>query len=266
MACLVSEHPDFPVTPRLQLLDPYAVCLQALASSDYVVQILRNAYGQADIEHNGEHVSITHMEYRRAFELRTPVFSLVYQPLWDMWKRRDVDSATKAGVDPRLLALLDEMNNHRRRKWVTAIQDLTDAKTALDRSLFGFDDSKFNCDLGVPDGSNVPVDTVFDKGWCIENNGMTIWEERSLKEMNPTGTLFATNPCVPIPRTAPGELATVWVKLRTGKYPATNVLSTWKMVDRRGRLCFPDLKGVYCNIPSRTEPQHLHWPGEPVWT
>jgi Domain of unknown function (DUF4062)/Ig-like domain from next to BRCA1 gene len=246
--CWASDHPDFPVTPDLQVLDPYTICLENLGQSDYVVQLLKAAYGAADIAHNGERVSITHMEYRKAAEQRKPVFSLIYDPLWEYWKTRDVQGATEAGIDPRLFSLIDEMNSRPSRQWITAIRSLAEAKVALESSLFGFDDSQWGQDLGVSDGALVRVNAVINKGWRIKNNGMVIWESRFLEEVSRTDSLSPLDQRVPIPRTLPGEHATVWVRLKAGKSPATNVRSYWKMIDRDGRQCFPRLEGVYCNV------------------
>ncbi len=43
----------------------------------------------------------------------------------------------------------------------------------------------------------------------------------------------------PIPNTLPGELVDIVVEFQA-PYAAMNTRATWKMIDSRGNLCFPD--------------------------
>ena len=249
ITCLLSESPDFPITPSNLSKDTYHICIENLLKCDYVIQLLNRRYGVSDIEDAGEFISIMHKEYREAFRNRLTVFTIAHKKLWDAYNayKKGKPQAYVDNTQKQLFALLDEAQGHQRKKWIFRYETISDIETILRNSFFVFDDSIFVSDVTFPDGSSVKVNEKFEKIWEIKNNGLIVFENRFLKEENPGCGLKPECSLVPLPRTLPGENLQISVVFTAPQYPGTYE-SYWKMVDASGRQCFPWKKGVRCCV------------------
>lgn len=255
ITCLLSEAPDFPVTPPQLSEDVYEACIHNLLGCDYVVQLLNERYGVPDIADAGQLISITHKEYREAFRRRLPVFTLIDKRLWAAYKahkRGGGQTHVREAADKLFhfleeIQFLDEIPGRPRKRWLFRYASLREIESILRTSFLTFDDSVFVADVTIPDGSTVQTNETFEKIWEIRNNGMVVWQDRSLREQNPGCGLLPDTPTVPVPETRPGATARIQVLFRAPKYPAS-VESYWKMVDASGRYCFPWKKGIWCRV------------------
>lgn len=93
----------------------------------------------------------------------------------------------------------------------------------------------------IPHGTLVEPGIFFVKTWRIRNAGSVPWRDRRLERQGPlTGPGLITSPRhVPIPDTAPREIAEIEVPLKAPGYDCSSI-AYFKMVDREGFLCFPD--------------------------
>jgi hypothetical protein len=82
---------------------------------------------------------------------------------------------------------------------------------------------------------------VFEKTWQIKNSGTVSWEGRRLERQGPLlgPGLITSLRYAEIPDTQPGKLAEITTPLKAPTYDCTSV-AYFKMVDKEGRLCFPD--------------------------
>lgn len=90
------------------------------------------------------------------------------------------------------------------------------------------DDSTFEADVTVPDGTEVDAGKYFTKVWRIRNTGTTRWHRRYLTRINST-------PCdapemVAIRQTDPGDTVDISVKVRAASRPGRCKIY-WKMTD-----------------------------------
>src|SRR5688572_11722039 len=111
------------------------------------------------------------------------------------------------------------------------------------------DDSTFVEDLTYPDGTKVKAGQTLDKKWKIKNTGSVTWKDRYLVAVESTygqGDL-KTIKKTEVPATKPGETCVIQTTLKApevnGKYKVT-----FKMVDKDGKQCFPNKKGVYIEV------------------
>lgn len=124
------------------------------------------------------------------------------------------------------------------------------------------DGSRFIRDVTFADGTLVTTGQRFHKVWEIANAGEVPWLGRKLICQDQNSLLYrkvgnefvAVNySLVPdktellIPETMPGETVTLEVDFVAPSTPAW-VASYWKMVDRDGNLCFPELEGLRCCV------------------
>jgi transcriptional regulator with XRE-family HTH domain len=123
------------------------------------------------------------------------------------------------------------------------------------------DYSSFVRDVTYPDNSIVSVNQEFIKKWEIQNTGQQGWAERYLQCMDedmismvtqtsipiPSFILIPSETRIPIPMAKPGDTVQIAVTFRAPAYPCTTI-SYWKMVDNKGELCFPGLKGIWCCV------------------
>lgn len=93
----------------------------------------------------------------------------------------------------------------------------------------------------VPHGSWMFPGEPFTKSWRIRNIGTVSWEGRRLERQGPlTGPgLISSGRYLPIPDTAPGEIAEIRSELKAPTYDCASI-AYFKMVDAEGFLCFPD--------------------------
>jgi hypothetical protein len=250
-ATLLSEDPTFPVTPRdLATQHAYQICLDKVGLADYFILLIKNRYGTANIDHEGDIISITHREYREAYRRRLPIFTFVDSRTWKA--RNLVKSGKNQRFVPleqvRVFDLIDEIARQPRSMWMYFYRDSRQIRSALNTALFGFDDSSFVADVTVPDGTVVRTGAIIEKVWEIKNSGCVVWDERYLKEENEGASgLTASQPIIAVPRTAPGAAVQLRVELRAPAYPAT-CESYWKMTLPDGRYAFPKMKGLYCRV------------------
>lgn len=122
------------------------------------------------------------------------------------------------------------------------------------------DATKFIRDVTYPDGSFVRAGECITKIWEIANAGDFRWLGRRLVCQDQGGGLYRRvgetylpihHALVPerteyeIPDTAPGEAISINIEFAIPDSPAW-VASYWKMVDRQGKLCFPEYEGLRC--------------------
>lgn len=257
--CFLSEAPDFPVTPEYLSKDTYQICLNNLGRTDYVIQLLNKGYGIPDLENGVEVISIIHKEYREALKRGLPIFTLTNKRLWDAYnaykKGRQQDYVEETQL--RLFSLLDEIQGTPRKRWIFRYKSIQDIATILEKNLLTFDDSIFVADVTIPDGTIVEPNQEFEKVWEIKNNGIIIWENRFLKEVN-RSYLIPHSRLVEIPRALPGEITRIIVKFTAPKYPGS-YRSYWKMVNANGQYCFSWKKGIWCEITVLTDDGE-RWP------
>ncbi|WP_422735415.1 NBR1-Ig-like domain-containing protein [Micromonospora sp. WMMD729] len=118
--------------------------------------------------------------------------------------------------------------------------------SAFSDSLIPGDSSKFVADVTIPDGTQVKVNTQFDKVWALANVGKVDWHHRYLARMDTAadGAGCRTPDRVPIGDTPPGEQVMIRVRVTAPSRPGRCWVS-WKMVDEAGREYFPTRRPVY---------------------
>ena len=124
------------------------------------------------------------------------------------------------------------------------------------------DTSRFIRDVTYPDGDMVAVGQRFLKKWEIANAGEQAWVGRKLicqdqhsELYRKTGESFSqlnyslspSSQEIHIPDTMPGNSAMLEVEFLAPATPAW-VVSYWKMVDKNGDVCFPELEGLRCCV------------------
>lgn len=126
------------------------------------------------------------------------------------------------------------------------------------------DHASFVRDVTVPDDMAIGVNQSFTKIWEIQNTGQLHWRGRqlvcqdddyvlarraadgSLREVMDCHLLPATRR-VPLADAAPGEIVRVAVDFSAPPFPCT-VMSTWKIADAEGLLCFPEFVGLWVRV------------------
>jgi hypothetical protein len=96
-------------------------------------------------------------------------------------------------------------------------------------------------DHQVPLGTLMKPGERFAETWRIRNVGRILWVGRQLERQGPRvgPGLIISERHYPIPDTAPGEIASIKVKLKAPSYDCSSI-AYFKMVDADGKLCFPD--------------------------
>ena len=120
---------------------------------------------------------------------------------------------------------------------------------ALDTALTRGDRSKFIRDVTVPDGALVEPGERFEKVWEIQNVGGVPWRNRKLRRIGVcTGPgRLRSEPTVDIPDTKPGQTTLIRVWL-TAPPQAGSCVAAWKMIDERGRECFPRMDPLFVSV------------------
>ena len=110
---------------------------------------------------------------------------------------------------------------------------------AVDRKAPG--DASVFVGESVPHGQVLAPGEVLEQTWRIRNAGTVPWLGRRLEQQGPlTGpTLITSLRFCDLPDTEPGEIAAPAVPLKAPTYACTSI-AYFKVVDRQGRLCFPD--------------------------
>lgn len=93
----------------------------------------------------------------------------------------------------------------------------------------------------VPHGQLMQPGQVFEQTWRARNSGTVVWTDRRLERQGPLtgpGLITSLRFC-DVPDTEPGEVATITATLKAPTYDCSSI-AYFKMVDREGRLCFPD--------------------------
>ncbi len=93
----------------------------------------------------------------------------------------------------------------------------------------------------VPHGTLMAPGEVFEKVWRITNSGSVPWQGRRLERQGPlTGPgLISSLRFVDVPDTEPGGVAEITALMKAPTYDCTSI-AYFKMVNRDGKLCFPD--------------------------
>lgn len=138
-------------------------------------------------------------------------------------------------ADGMLLSLFEVVEHNaeqERRRW-------GGTRPRLKRAAPG--DASTFVDDTVPHGTLLAPGEVFMKTWRIRNSGSVAWRGRQLERQGPlTGPgLITSLRYVPIPDTAPGEVAEITVMLKAPGYDCSSI-AYFKMADADGMLCFPD--------------------------
>jgi tetratricopeptide (TPR) repeat protein len=249
--CLMSEEPDFPITPSdLVSKHSYSICLDKVALADYFILLIKQRYGDSIIEDKNGFISITHREYREAFRKRIPIFTFVDQRTWNarnLFKKKKMQDFVPE-KHTKVFDFIDEIARQPRNNWMYFYKNFDDVKTSIEQVLFKFDDSIFVGDVNTPNGTVLEVGEEFEKVWEIKNNGCVIWEDRFLQEENAGASgLVPFIHRIPIPRTLPGKTVRITIEFKAPKYPCT-CESYWKMVDSSGKYSFPHKKGLFCRV------------------
>jgi len=135
--------------------------------------------------------------------------------------------------------------------------------TVLSDPAYPNDNAGFVRDVTFADNTIVPVDYEFDKTWEIQNLGEVEWVDRKLVCMDDQLCILKkdTDEIIPIldqnlvplsnevdiPKTPPGNTAYVSVWFKSPSFPCATI-SYWKMVDKEGNICFPQMKGLWCKV------------------
>lgn len=230
---LVSDDPDFPISPTDRTeKHSYDICIDNVSRADYFILLLKQRYGDAIIPDNGNNLSITHKEFREARKRRIPRFILLDQRTWDakqLYNQGKHQDFIKE-KHQKIFEFIDEIRKSPKGNWIDIYQNQDGIKAIINTFLTQYDDTSFVGDITIPEGRIVPVNERFEKIWEIENTGLTVWENRFLREEN-TGasSLTAAQTLIPIPTTRPGQRVRISVSFISPEYPAT-CESYWKMV------------------------------------
>ncbi len=127
-------------------------------------------------------------------------------------------------------------------------------RPGLKRSIPG-DASTFVGDT-IPHGSLMKPGQMFEKTWRIKNSGTVSWQGRRLERQGPlTGPGLITSPrFTDIPDAEPGEIVEIAAQLKAPTYDCSSI-AYFKMVDTKGRLCFPDSYQLGLDVLVRVEGQ-----------
>jgi transcriptional regulator with XRE-family HTH domain len=108
----------------------------------------------------------------------------------------------------------------------------------------------------VPHGQLMEPGQVFEQTWSIKNAGTVAWQRRKLERQGPlTGPgLISSQREVYIPDTEPGKVVEITALLKAPTYDCSSI-AYFKMVDREGRLCFPDSYQLGLDVLVRVEGQ-----------
>lgn len=93
----------------------------------------------------------------------------------------------------------------------------------------------------VPHGTLMTPGQTFEKTWTIRNAGTVPWIDRRLERQGPiTGPgLITSLRFLEMPDAAPGKTITIVTGLKAPGYDCASI-AYFKMVDRGGKLCFPN--------------------------
>ncbi|ROO90401.1 Ig-like domain-containing protein [Actinocorallia herbida] len=107
------------------------------------------------------------------------------------------------------------------------------------------DDSVFEGDITVPDGTRVQPGAWFEKVWRLRNTGTVAWSARFLMRVNDAACESPER--VEIPHTAPGQSVDIRVLVQASEEPGTCRIY-WKMVDLQGRTLFPGKRPIFLDV------------------
>ncbi len=93
-------------------------------------------------------------------------------------------------------------------------------------------DSYFQADLSIPDGTPIPAGTAFTKTWRIRNSGDIPWGA-GYTLAHVEGTLMAAVSSIPVPNVAAGQDVNLSVELKAPTTPGS-YHSDWQLRDPQG--------------------------------
>jgi transcriptional regulator with XRE-family HTH domain len=108
----------------------------------------------------------------------------------------------------------------------------------------------------IPHGTLMQPGQVFEQTWRVRNSGTVVWQGRRLERQGPlTGPgLITSLRFVDVPGTAPGDVAAITAVLKAPTYDCSSI-AYFKLVDKDGRLCFPDAYQLGLDVLVRVEGQ-----------
>ncbi|WP_460302827.1 NBR1-Ig-like domain-containing protein [Actinocorallia aurea] len=107
------------------------------------------------------------------------------------------------------------------------------------------DDSVFEGDITIPDGTRIEPGAWFEKVWRLRNTGTVAWHARFLMRVNETACDAPER--VEIPPTPPGQSVDIRVLVQAPEEPAACRIY-WKMVDLEGRTLFPGKRPIFLDV------------------
>ncbi|WP_157518860.1 NBR1-Ig-like domain-containing protein [Herbidospora mongoliensis] len=107
------------------------------------------------------------------------------------------------------------------------------------------DESIFEGDITIPDGTLIAKGESFEKVWRIKNTGKVEWSGRFLMRVN--DTVCSAPRKVEIPHTPPGDSVDIRVPVVAPDIAGACKIF-WKMVDDEGRLLFPDKRPIFLDV------------------
>ena len=114
----------------------------------------------------------------------------------------------------------------------------------------------------IPHGQLLEPGQVFEQSWVVENSGSVSWQGRQLERQGPlTGPgLITSARFYELPNTEPGRTAAITAVLKAPTYDCSSI-AYFKMIDRDGRLCFPDSYQLGLDVLVRVSGQLADIPG-----
>lgn len=144
--CLVSDHPDFPISPSDRALKhSYDICIDNVARADYFILLLKQRYGAPIVKYKESKISITHMEFREAHRLKIPRFVLVDQRTWDAKQAHNKGQEQDFIPEKQkvIFDFLDEIRYKKKGNWLDFYRNEDDIKVIVSSFLDSYDDSRF---------------------------------------------------------------------------------------------------------------------------
>jgi transcriptional regulator with XRE-family HTH domain len=139
----------------------------------------------------------------------------------------------------------------------------TGPPTVLPTTHLG-DHASFVRDVTYADNDTVSAGQEFVKTWAVQNTGTVVWRGRRYRcedddlvlarrsadgSLTPVldANLVALEREIACPDAQPNQIVQVSVRFRAPPLPCT-AISSWRMYDGVGQLCFPSFSGLWCKV------------------
>jgi transcriptional regulator with XRE-family HTH domain len=108
----------------------------------------------------------------------------------------------------------------------------------------------------IAHGTRMAPGQLFEQTWQIKNAGSVHWQARQLERQGPlTGPgLITSLRYTEVPSTAPRKTVNITAQLKAPTYDCSSI-AYFKMIDSKGRLCFPDNYQLGLDVLVRVEGQ-----------